>query len=195
VKLALKSDDNYGPAYNVAGLIYAELRQDQLAVENFRRALRIDPIDPDTNNNYGHFLCERKREDEAVKYFMAALQNPLYRNRERSYVNAGVCLRRRDVTAAAEDYFLRAVKVAPAYPQALYQLADLGYVRGEYALAKSYLVRLEQVTQPSAEVLWLALRIERKLGDRNAEASYGQQLRRRFPDSKEARALLAGGYE
>ena len=195
VKIALKADSGYAPAYNVAGLIYAALKQDQLAVENFQRALRIDPIDPDTNNNYGHFLCERKREDEAVKYFLAALNNPLYRNRERSYVNAGVCLRRRGDVAAAEDYFLRAIKLAPTQAQALYQLADIAYARGAYAQAKSYLVRLEQVTHPAAEVLWLALRIERKLGDRNAEASYAQQLRRQFPDSKEARALLAGVYE
>jgi type IV pilus assembly protein PilF len=44
-------------------------------------------------------------------------------------------------------------------------------------------------------VLWLWLRVERKLGDRNAEASYAAQLRRSFPDSKEASALLAGRYE
>ena len=195
IKLALRSDDTYAPAYNIAGLIYSALKQDQLAVENFQRALRLDPIDPDTNNNYGHFLCERKREAEAVRYFLAALKNPLYANRERSYVNAGVCLRRQGDVAAAEDYFVRAIKLAPAQPQALYQLADIAHARGEHEQAKRYLVRLEQVTQPSAEVLWLALRIERKLGDRNAEASYGQQLRRQFPDSKEARALLAGSYE
>ena len=192
VKLALKSDPGYGPAYNVAGLIYSALKQDQLAAETFQRALRIDPVDSDANNNYGQFLCERRREAEAVKYFLAALNNPLYRNRERSYVNAGVCSRRQGDLTAAEDYFVRALKVAPTQPQALYQLADLAYARGAYAQAKSYLVRLEDVTSPAAEVLWLALRIERKLGDRNAEASYAQQLRRQFPESKEARALLAG---
>lgn len=192
VNQAIRAEPSYGPAYNVAGLIYAELREDRLAQENFERALRIDPIDSDANNNYGRFLCDRKRETEAIKYFLAALNNPLYQNRERSYMNAGLCSRRRGDMAAAEDYFMRALKVAPNQTQTLYQLADIEYARGRYPRAKDYLVRLEELTQPSAEVLWLALRTERKLGDRNAEASYGQQLRRQFPDSKEARALLAG---
>ena len=192
VNEALRADPNYGPAYNVAGLVYAELKEDRLAQQNFERALRINPVDSDANNNYGRFLCDRKREAEAIKYFLAALDNPLYENRERSYMNAGVCSRRRGDMAAAEDYFMRALKVAPNQTQTLYQLADIEYARGRYPRAKDYLVRLEQLTQPSAEVLWLALRTERKLGDRNAEASYGQQLRRQFPDSKEARALLAG---
>ena len=195
INQALKAEPGYAPAYNVAGLIYAELREDRLAQENFQRALRIDPLDPDANNNYGRFLCDRKQESEAIKYFLAALRNPLYQAPERSYVNAGLCSRRQGQVAAAEDYFMKALQVRPTQPQALYQLADIAYLRGNYAQAKNYLVRLEKLASPSAETLWLALRVERKLGDRNAEASYGQQLRRQFPDSKEARALLAGVYE
>jgi len=195
VNQALKSEPNYAPAYNVAGLIYAELKEDRLAQENFQRALRIDPLDPDANNNYGRFLCERRQESEAIKYFLTALRNPLYQAPERSYVNAGVCSRRQGQVAAAEDYFMKALQVRPTQPQALYQLSDMAYQRGNYTQAKNYLVRLEKLANPSAETLWLALRIERKLGDGNAEASYAQQLRRQFPESKEARALLAGVYE
>ena len=192
INLALKADSAYAPAFNMAGLIYAALGEDRLAQENFQRALRLDAADPDTNNNYGLYLCNRKQEGEALKYFSAALRNPLYRNPERSYVNAGVCARRQGNLAAAEDYFVRALRAAPAHPQALYQLADIAYGKKQFEQAKNYLVRLEQVTTPSAEVLWLALRIERELGDRHAVASYGQQLRRQFPDSKEARALQTG---
>lgn len=192
IKLALKADAEYGPAYNVAGLIYAELREERLAQENFQRALRINPLDPDANNNYGQYLCDRKREPEALKYFHAALANPLYATPERAYVNAGLCTRRRGDVAAAEDYFLKALRARPAQPQALYQLADIAYSRKAYEQSKQYLVRLEQLARPTAEAVWLALRVERKLGDRNAEAAFGMQLRREFPDSKEARALAAG---
>ncbi|MGZ8269364.1 MAG: type IV pilus biogenesis/stability protein PilW [Burkholderiales bacterium] len=195
IKEALAADSDYGPAYNVAGLIYAELKEDKLAHENFQRALRIDALDSDSNNNYGRFLCDRGREAEAIKYFLAALRNPLYQTPDRSYVNAGLCSRRQGHTDAAEKYFLQALKVRPMQPQALYQLADIAYGRNEFARAKEYLVRLEQVAPPTPEVLWLALRVERKLGDRNAEEAYAAQLRRGFPDSKEAGALLAGRYE
>ena len=192
VREALKAEPQYGPAYNVAGLVYAELKEDQLAQENFLQALRIDPLDSDANNNYGRFLCERKRVDEAVRYFLAALRNPLYKTPERSYVNAGLCLRRRGDTAGAQDYFHRALKLHASQPQALYQLADIAYSRREYPLAKQYLIRLEKVSPANPELLWLAVRLERKLGDRDAAASYSTQLTRNFPQSKEARALQAG---
>jgi type IV pilus assembly protein PilF len=195
INLALRADSNYGPAYNVAGLVYAELRNDRAAQENFLRALRINPIDPDANNNYGRFLCDRKRETEALKYFLAALNNPLYQNPERSYVNAGVCSRRRGDVAAAEEYLLRALKIRPTDAQALYQLADIAYARGRYPQSREYLRRLAQNSAPNAEVLWLALRVERKLGDRDAVASYAAQLQRSFPDSKEVSALLGGRDE
>jgi type IV pilus assembly protein PilF len=83
----------------------------------------------------------------------------------------------------------------PAQPQALYQLADLSYARRDYVEAKSYLTRLTQVAAATAEVLWLGVRVERRLGDRASEASYALQLRNRYPNSREARALLAGQYE
>lgn len=192
VREALKSDPGYGPAYNIAGLIYAELKQDKLASENFQQALRIDPLDSDANNNYGRFLCDRKRVDEATRYFLAALRNPLYRTPERSYVNAGVCLRRRGDAAAAEDYFKKALALQPSEPQALYQLADMAYSRRAYPQAREYLLSLERISPANPELLWLAVRVERRLGHRDSAASYSMQLTRNFPQSKEARALQAG---
>jgi type IV pilus assembly protein PilF len=195
VNEALRADSTFGPAYNVAGLIYSELREDKLAEQNFERSVRINPLDSDANNNFGRYLCDRKRADEAIKYFLAALRNPLYQNPDRSYVNAGLCSRRRGDIAGAEDFMLKALKIQPNQPQALYSLADIAYARGSFAEAKTYLARASKVTAPSAELLWLGVRVERKLGDRNSEASYGVQLRKNFPESKEARALIAGQYD
>lgn len=195
VKLALRADANYGPAYNVAGLIHAALKQDRIAQENFERAIRINPQDSDANNNYGQFLCDRKREAEALKYFRAALDNPLYQTRDRSYVNAGMCSRRSGDVAAAERYFMLALKARPGHPQALYQLADVAYARGDPVQARTYIYRLTEVAPPTPEALWLALRVARKLGDRDAEASYAAQLRRLFPESAQTSALLAGRDE
>ena len=39
-KEALRADANYGPAHNVMGLVYAQLKEDRLAEESFRRASR-----------------------------------------------------------------------------------------------------------------------------------------------------------
>ena len=191
---AMRADPTYGPAYNVSALIHADLKEDRLAEQQFERALRLNPVDSDANNNYGLYLCQRKREEDGIRHFLAALRNPLYQTPERSYVNAGLCSRRRGDLAGAQEYFERALKVRPDQPQALYQLGDILYARGDYAQARSYVSRASQVL-PSPETLWLALRLERKLGDRNAEASYAAQLRRGYPESREARALAAGQFE
>ena len=192
VKEALRSDANYGPAHNVSGLIYSALKEDRLAEESFRRALQLNPFDPDANHNYGQFLCQRKREEEGIRHFLAAVKNPLYQSLGRSYTNAGICARRRGDAANATDYFQLALKTQPGQPQALYHSADLAFARGDYAAAKGYLNRLTQVSVANAEILWLGVRVERRLGDRNSEASYAMQLKNKFPDSKEARLLASG---
>ena len=195
IREALRADSNYGPAHNVAGLIYGRLKEDRLAEESFQRALRISPTDYNALNNYGLFLCDRKREREAIERFMAAVRNPLYPFPDRSFINAGVCARRSGDLTAAEGYLEQALKMRPNQPQALFQMADLSFLRGDLLGARGYLNRLTKVAQPGAEMLWLGVRVERRLGDRNGEASYALQLRNRFPDSPEARALAAGRYE
>ena len=194
-KEAMRSDPNYGPAHNVAALIYANLKEDRLANESFQRALRINPNDYDALNNYGSFLCDRKQEREAVRLFLAAISNPLYSTPDRSYVNAGVCARRSGDLASAEEYFQQALKLRPFQHQALYQLADMSFERGDFSGAKTYLSRLTQISESSAQVLWLGVRLARRMGDRNAEASYALQLRNRHPNSPETRALNAGKVE
>ncbi len=193
--IAQRSDPTYGPAYNVAGLIYAELRNDALAEQNFQQALRINRQDPDANNNYGAFLCQRKREAEGIRHFMAAVSDPLYQQPDRSYVNAGLCARRRGDLAEAEGYFRGALKFQPNQIQALYQLADISYVRANYPDARLHLQRLVPVSSGSPEILWLMLRTERRLGGGNSVDSLAHQLRNNFPSSKEAQALAAGQFD
>jgi type IV pilus assembly protein PilF len=193
---ALKVDPNYVSAHNVLGLAYMELRDDKAAESSFQRALRLNALDSDSNNNYGWFLCQRKREKESIKYFLDALRNPLYTTPEKSWVNAGICARQAGDQVNAEDYFQRALKLRPNQPQALQQLADIAYRRQDFVGAKALLSRVQRdAASPSAEYLWLALRVERRLGDRNAEQSLGFQLRKNFPESREARSLAAGQYE
>jgi type IV pilus assembly protein PilF len=194
VTIAQQADPSYPPVYNVAALVYAALKDDRRAEENFNRALRLSPSDADTNNNYGNYLCQRKREEEGIRHLLVAVQNPLYQTPERSLVNAGVCARRRGDNAAALEFFQRAVTLRPNQPQALYQLAELSFAANNFAAAQGYLRRLAQVAPGTADVLWLGLRVERNLGNAIAEASYAQQLRKNFPESKEAAALQAGRF-
>lgn len=193
IDMALEADRNYAPAYNVRGLIHMALREYKEAEEDFQQSLRLDKSDSETHNNYGWFLCERGKEKESIPHFMAALKNPLYATPERAYLNAGLCYKKAGERKDAEEFLQRALQVQPDLPQALLAMAELSFEDGNYTAAKRYLVKFsERSDSLTAEQLWLAVRIERKVGDRNAEASYGAQLRKRYPDARETQLLMRG---
>jgi type IV pilus assembly protein PilF len=195
LKIAIAIDPSYAPAYNVRGLVRLYLREMQPAEEDFKQALRLAENDPEINNNYGWFLCQTAREKDSVAYFLRAIKNPLYQTPDRAYLNAGRCSQRAGDTEAAEDFFLKALRFSPDNPQALLQLASINYKRGNFELAKKQLSDVVRKVEPNAELLWLALRIERRLGDRAAEAGYISQLRRKFSGSPEYQELLKGNFE
>ena len=194
-RIALSADPNYAPAYNLLGLIHMVLKETRLAEDNFERALRLAPGDPEINNTFGWFLCQNGREQRAIAYLMAAAKNPLYTTPTKPYTNAGVCSVRLKDDKAAEDYLLTALRLSPTNTQALFWLADIAYRQGRQSEARQWTTDIEKMMEPTAEVIWLALRIERKLGNREAEARYASQLRRRFPGSPEHRLLTQGQYE
>ena len=42
-------------------------------------------------NNYGRFLCQNRRYEEAEAIFIRAADNPLYNTPEIPFTNAGIC--------------------------------------------------------------------------------------------------------
>jgi type IV pilus assembly protein PilF len=195
LRKAIAADSRFGPAYNVYGMIYMELAEDKVAEENFRRAIELDRDDSVARNNYGWFLCTRGRYDEGLDQFSAALRNPLYTQPEMAMANAGQCAERKGDLALAEANLTKSLKLQPDNPTTLLKLAALQFRQGRLGEAQRVLARHAELTPPTAESLWLGVRLERKLGDRVQEAAYGLQLRKRFPDSNEARLLLSGQYE
>ncbi len=195
LRQAVAADPGYAPAHGVFGLVYMELKENQLAQQSFERALSLAPTDPDLNHNYGRFLCLTGRELDSIRYFQQAIRNPLYPAPWRSHSAAGFCLARTGKLKEAEEYLQSALKLQPDEPTALMQLAQLRYGAGQLEEARKLVARLNKVVEPSPESLWLALRIERRLGERLAEASFASQLRRRFPGSPEYQQLQRGEYD
>lgn len=195
LRMATTADPGYAPAYNVLGLIHMYLRENLLAEDSFRQALRLAPDDSDILNNYGWFLCQTSREKESVAYFLKALKNPLYSTPIKPYLNAGMCSARARDDVAAEDYLIKALRYEAKHPQALFELAEINLRKGKLSEAKRFADELAHQVDASAETLWLQLRIERQLGDAKTERILANQLRRKFAQSDEYQKLLKGQYE
>ncbi|CAL61437.1 conserved hypothetical protein; putative TPR repeat [Herminiimonas arsenicoxydans] len=194
IKLALQTDSEFADAYSMAGLIYMDMGETRLAEENFTRAIRLAPNDPDLSNNYGWFLCQNGRASLSIAYFEAAIRNKAYQSPAKALNNAGTCSMILKDAAAAERYFNEAFRYEPGNPTTNTNLARMNYDRGDFERARFYIVRVTKADVLSAEVLWLAVKIERKMGDRAAESSYATQLRRRYPNSNEFSAYQRGAF-
>jgi type IV pilus assembly protein PilF len=192
---ALKADPAYVPAINQLGLVYLALGQEPQAMAQLERALKIDPNDSSVNNNYGMLLCQRGREKDGLRHLRKVLADPLYPLPAAANVNAGICFKNSGDFEQAETTFRKALALSPNQPQALYHLADLAFARGDFAAARDLITRHAQLTDADAEALWLAARIENRLGNRNALASYGAQLNRRFPNAAQTRAFNEGSFQ
>ncbi|UXY14256.1 type IV pilus biogenesis/stability protein PilW [Chitiniphilus purpureus] len=194
-KRALAVNPKYAEAYNVLGLIYAELKEEGKARDHFLKALSLSPDNPDINHNYGWFLCERAQYEEGILYYLNALKNPLYANPDKTLVNAGQCALKSGKPQAAQDYFERALRYRQDNLQARLWLVELGLKLGDPVLAKRYYAELQKRLPESAESLWLGVRVARMAADQETETRLAAQLRRQFPESVEALKLKEGKYE
>jgi type IV pilus assembly protein PilF len=194
--IAIKADPSYASAYSVRALVYAALREFSAADADFKKALNLAPGDPDVNNNYGWYLCQQGRARESITYFLSAIKNPLYSTPDIAYANAGTCALKAGDREGARNYLSQSLSFGgESAPVAQLQLAKVSYLENNLVEARNRLLDVLRQTQPSAEALWLGVRIERKLGNQAEEGSMAAQLRRLYPASAEYQEFLKGNYE
>ncbi len=170
--------------------------EDALADDSFNRALQINPRDTDAMHNRAWFMCQRNKYVEADRLFEQVLAFPQYRDSQRTLMAQGVCLARAGKLDDAERKLTRAYELDPASPTTALNLSEVLYRRGEYERARFYIRRVNQREEISnAQTLWLALRIENRMGNRNGVDEFGRQLRNRFPQSAETLAYERGRFD
>lgn len=192
---ALQADPDYATAHNGMALVYDRLNEPQKAEEHFKRAIELDPSDSAAQTNYGAFLCQHDRIEEGEKYFMKAVENPLYAKPAMAYTNAGTCRLQVDDVAGAESYFRAALRADPRFPLALLNMSQVSFDGGNYLAARAYMQRFEEVSKHNSRSLWLGIRIEEKLGDKDAVSSFAMLLKANYPDSRETQLLLESGMQ
>lgn len=194
IKQALVVDPAYAEAYNLRGLIYMRLNDLRLAEESFRRAMALNPRDANVTHNYGWLLCQQARYPESFQAFALAIANPTYGGRAKTWMAQGLCQTRAGQQAEAEYSLGKSYELDAANPVTGYNLAMLLFRRGELARAQFYIRRLNNSEMANAESLWLGVKIEQRLGNREAVEQLATQLKKRYPQSREVGAYERGAF-
>lgn len=194
IKQALAADPNFADAYNLRGLVYMRLDDPAQAEDSFRRAIALDPREPNVLHNYGWLLCQQNRFADAQQQFNAALAVPNYTDRAKTLMTQGVCQLKAGQRAEAERSLMQAYEIDAGNPVIGYNLASILVQRNDWSRAQFYIRRVNNSPSASAETLWLGIKIERQLGNREAVAQLAAQLQRRFPQSRETIAYERGNF-
>ena len=194
LKRSIAVDPTLFEAHNLRGLIYLRMNEYSLAEDGFRQALALNPKAATVQHNYGLLLCQQGRTAAAVEQFSAALANPAYNERAKTWMLQGLCQAKAGQAQAAETSLLNAYQLDPGNPVVVYNLASGMFQRGEYAQAQRYLGPLNSSPLANAESLWLGVKIANKTGDAASLRALGQGLQQRFPSSKQALWLERQSY-
>jgi len=184
-------DPTYSSGFNGLAMTYAAINEDVKAEGYFKKAVALDTKNSGAYNNFGSFLCSRNRVDESVIQFLEAVKNPLYTTPFIAYTNAGYCSLKKSDVNSAERFFSLALQYQPLLHNAAYHLAKIYFDREQYGLSQQTMINA-LANNPNPEMLWLGLRIERQLGNKDAASSYAFELRRKYPDAPQTKSLLSG---
>lgn len=195
IKQALVIDPSFSDAFNLRGLIYMRLNDLRLAEDSFRRALALNPREPNTMHNYGWLMCQQGRYAESVQMFEQALANPTYSARAKTLMTEGLCQQRANLLPEAERSLSRSYELDPGNPITGYNLATLLYQRGEWTRAQFYIRRINNSELANSESLWLGIKVERRMENREAMKQLAEQLRKRFSQSRELAAYERGAFD
>jgi type IV pilus assembly protein PilF len=192
IERALSEDPGHSDVQVTAGIVYERLNDMPKAERAYATGYRLGKGDPNVQNTYAGFLCRTGKAVAGEKLFAEVARSPLYQTPEVALVNAGVCVRGTGDVVDAERYFNRALAIRPNLPEAMLQLGNIAFDRGDAAQAVDWVQRYLAVNVPTPEVLWLGVRAERKLGDATAAAGFARRVQAEFPTSEQAQMMRSG---
>ena len=191
LRRALELDDNDADANAALALVFQAQAELELADGYFHKALAARPADPRLLNNYGSFLFEQKRYEQAARYFQQASADTLYPERSRVFENLGVASMRLGQRENARQHLEKALHLNALQPRALLEMAELSYEDRHYVPARDYYERFSLLSGQNARSLLLGVRLASVHEEHDAAARFGQQLERLYPGTPEYQQYLS----
>ncbi len=184
IKKGLEIDDDSAEMHNVLAYYYATDGEDALAEKEYKTALSDDSSFTSTYLNYGVFLFQRKRYDEACEKFAKATDDVMYAKRDAAFLNYGICLKKQGKMKEAEEAFRRSYVNNARNTVVILEMAELKFDTGDFAQSNQLLEKYASASGgQNAQSLWLGIRLARVLGQPDKEASYALLLKNRFASS------------
>jgi len=188
---ALEIDKTDPDTHAALALVFQSEMEHELAEEAFLKALRGRPADARILNNYGSFLFQRQRYQEAYAQFQKAAADNLYPERSRVYENLGITSLRLGQREAGRQQLEKALRLNRLQPRALLEMAELSYEDRHYVPARDYYERFSLLSGQNARSLLLGVRLATVHEERDTAARFGQQLERLYPGTPEYQQYLS----
>mgnify|MGYP000548414905 FL=1 len=187
LKKALQFDKSYARGHSILGTVFQSEKQWALAETYFKKSIQLDPKSAMFHNNYGVFLYQLKRYEEACAQLELATKDPFYNLRANALNNLGRCYTVLNEQNKASDAFQRSVDLGGGDGYALLNLSQKLLDSGaNFKSQEKYnefldLVALNQA-QHSPESLILGIKLARVSGNLSNVVTYSLLLENLFPN-------------
>lgn len=186
LKNALEIDDSSAEIYEALALVFQNTGELELAQENYKKSIRLDPKASRVRNNYAVFLFSQQKYPAAAEQLEVVVEDTLYRNRSSALANLGRCYIQLERWQDAEQVLRRAYLLDRGNPGLMFELAEVYFKLADFPKSQQFYDGYRnQVKQQLPQGLWLGIRLADKFDNRNAVSSYALALKNMYPTSKE----------
>jgi type IV pilus assembly protein PilF len=163
----------------------------------FKTAIGVEPKNAQVRNNYGTYLFQLERYNEALQQFEIAGSTLGYEQRYTAFENKGRIYVKLNDIVNAEKSFNQALHVNRNSYVSMIELAEINYLRDDIPSATKFYqqaVALVGEKNLNARALWVGIRLARANKNPLEMQALVNQLRALYPDSPEYQRYLQLQY-
>ena len=179
---------------NALAYYYQQVGEFDQAEDAYRDALRKDHNNADTYNNFGAFLCQINKFEEAEALLLAAVKRPGYIRVADSYENLAFCALGRKDFDKYQQYLEQALRHNGVKHSIVYNLSVLNYAKGDLEKARIWQKRLQELGQVSPPATLLRYMIAYQLDDKTEQQTTEKFMLSVYPTAPETAWMLSADF-
>lgn len=173
---ALRLQPQHSRALHGMALTFQAQGETQLAEDYFQQVLQIETNNTAARNNYGAFLFEENRYDEAHSQLALASEDLHYVDRALVLENLGYVALAQNNEEAAQNYFQRSLRLESGQLNARRELLRLYLQKDDLSAADKQWKHLRPIGNKDPDLLKLGLELAKKTGNKREQEQLEQAL-------------------